>query len=112
MELGKVEAGAAGEDSGERQARGLRFELVPERAERTAPFAVNGHHAVQDRDEQRTEHEKCRKLAVDQQMGDSPKRYATKARVTRDPRDAIDWQLAINHPRGACVRGTHGPDAA
>jgi hypothetical protein len=38
-------------------------ELVPERAECTAPLAVNGHHAVNGRDEQRTEHEKCSEVA-------------------------------------------------
>src|ERR1700719_3417785 len=82
MELGKFQAGAAGEDGGERQARGLRLELVPERAERTAPFAVNGHYAVQGRDEHRTEQEKCSEVAVDQQMRDCPKRCSAKARVT------------------------------
>jgi len=48
--------------------------------------------------------------AVDQHMGDCLKRYATKARVTGDPRDAIDPQLAINRPRGVCVSvGFMGP---
>src|SRR5262249_19228586 len=90
LELGKFEAGAAGEDGGERQARGLLFELVPDRAESPAPFAVNGDHAIDGRDEQRTEHENGSELAVDQQMRDCPKRYAAKARVTRDPHDAIN----------------------
>jgi hypothetical protein len=54
MEFCEFEARAAGEDGGERQARGLRFEIVPERTECTAPFAVNGHHAVHGGDEQRT----------------------------------------------------------
>ena len=74
LELGKFEARAAGKDGGERHERGLLFELVPERAERTASFAVDGHHAVQGRDEQRTEHDKCSEVAVDQHMGDCPKR--------------------------------------
>jgi hypothetical protein len=111
MELGKFEAGAAGENGGERQARGLAFEFLPARAECTPPFAVNGRHAIYGRDEQRTEHQKCSELAVDQQMRDGPKRHATKARMTRDPRDAIDRQLAINLSRGVCVRQIQGPEA-
>jgi len=44
-------------------------------------------------------------------LGHCPMRYATKARVTRDPRDAIDRQFAIDHPRGVCFCWIHGADA-
>ncbi len=42
------------------------------------------------RDEQRPEHDQCGKVTVHEQVRDAPKGYSAEARVTRDPRDAID----------------------
>ena len=80
-ELRDFEACAASQDGGERQARGLLFELIPSRAERVAPFAIDRHHAVHHRDEQRSEHDQCGEVAVYEQVRDAPEGQAAEARV-------------------------------
>src|SRR5438874_13328888 len=77
-ELRNFEACAASEDGGEWQARGLCRELVPELAERVAPFAIDRHHAVHRRDQQRPEHDQCGEVTVYEQVRNAPEGYAAE----------------------------------
>lgn len=102
-ELRNFKACTAGENGGEGQARGLCRKLLPEPVTRAAPFAINRHHTVHRRDGQRPEHDQCGEVTVYQQVRDAPKGYAAEARVTRDPRDAIDRELVVDHPGRASL---------
>ena len=69
------------------------------------------HALGRRRDEQRPEHDQCGEVTVYEQVRDAPEGYAAEARVTRDPRDAIDRQLVIDHPIRLGRRGIHRPAA-